>query len=58
MTALLVVLLLLQEDLCPSIGEIILYNTEQIGILLCNTLNSSENQTVRATLQGRGSNIG
>ena len=53
------VLILSQENPCISIGEAILFNTEQIGILLSSTLDKSCNgQTVRATLQGRRKNIG
>ena len=51
------VLLLLQENSCISIGEL-LYTTEQVGILLSTTLESSANQTVRDTLTGRENNIG
>ena len=41
-----------------SIDEIVLLNTEQIGVLLSSTLESRDNQTVRATIEGRKNNIG
>ncbi|XP_065901690.1 adhesion G protein-coupled receptor E2-like [Dysidea avara] len=46
-----------RENSCISIGEL-LYTTEQVGILLSTTLESSANQTVRDTLTGRENNIG
>ena len=48
----------LQNDLCIIIDELILYNTEQVGILLSFTLNTDTNYTVKTAIKGRGSNIG
>lgn len=41
-----------------STGEVLLENTERVGILFSRTLNASSNETVRSYLEGSNLNIG
>ena len=40
-----------------SAGELLLENTERVGVLFSTTVNASDNETVRSYLEGSNSNI-
>jgi len=44
-------------DMQPSVGEVLLENTERVGVLFSNTLNSTSNETVVSYLEGSNNNI-
>ena len=41
-----------------SAGELLLANTERVGIIFSTTVNASANETVRSYLEGSNSNVG
>ena len=45
-------------DMQQSAGELLLENTERVGVLFSTTLNSTGNETVISYLEGSNNNIG
>ena len=41
-----------------SAGELLLANTERVGVLFSTTVNASGNETVRSYLEGSNNNVG
>ena len=45
-------------DMLQSAGELLLENTERVGVLFSRTLNTTSDETVRSYLEGSNNNIG